>query len=84
MEITLNPFLEKYVQDLIKDGLFNSPQEVLEAGLARMMLDPLPDDLDEQDIKRLQVSLAQADRGEMIDGEEVHAYVRRKYIHKER
>jgi Arc/MetJ-type ribon-helix-helix transcriptional regulator len=84
MEITLNPFLEKYVQDLIKDGLFNSPQEVLEAGLARMMLDPLPGDLDEQQLKDLQVSLAQADRGEFINASVVHAEIRRKYIEKQK
>jgi hypothetical protein len=57
---------------------------VLEAGLGRMMLDPLPGDLDEQDIKDLQISLAQADRGEFIDASVVHAEIRRRYIDKQK
>lgn len=40
MTISLGPELKKYVEEQVRAGRFASPQEVVEAGLARLMLDP--------------------------------------------
>jgi putative addiction module CopG family antidote len=42
MHVTLKPELERFVEEQVKAGRFSSVAEALEAGLARLMLDPLP------------------------------------------
>ena len=46
MTVSLSPELRKYVEEQVRAGRFASAEEVVEAGLARLMLDPLPDALD--------------------------------------
>jgi hypothetical protein len=52
---------------------------VVEAGIARLMLDPEPDELDAQDIIDIRAALDRVDRGEIIDAKIVHARLRSKY-----
>jgi Arc/MetJ-type ribon-helix-helix transcriptional regulator len=63
MNDPLNPALEKFIDDQVREGRFASRTEVLEAGVARLMLDP-PDELDAEDIAAIEEGLAQLDRGE--------------------
>jgi putative addiction module CopG family antidote len=80
MNLTVNPEMEKFIEEQVKAGYFNSPSEVLEAGLARLMLDPEPEELSEEDAIALETAFDQMDRGETIDGEQFHAYIREKYL----
>jgi len=80
MNVVLTPELERFVQDQVQSGRFASPEEVLEAGLARLMLDPAPDELDEEDLAAIQESEEQIARGEVIDWKEASAMLRRKYL----
>ncbi len=80
MTLTVRPQLEQFIKDQVETGRFGSAEEVVEAGLARLMLDPALDVLDEQDQIDIQKSLEQMDRGELIDSSIVHAEMRRKYL----
>jgi Arc/MetJ-type ribon-helix-helix transcriptional regulator len=74
------PELEKFIDEKIRSGQFSSPAEVIEAGLARLMLDPISDDLDEQDLNAIEESEQQIDRGEDRDWRDVSAQLRKKYL----
>jgi Arc/MetJ-type ribon-helix-helix transcriptional regulator len=75
--IELTPELEQYIQGEIHAGRFASTREAVEAGIARLMLDPV-DELDESDIRRLRTSIQQMKRGEVIESAELHARLRAK------
>ena len=80
MTISLSAELTRYVEEQVKAGRFASVQEVVEAGLARLMLDPLPDAVDDDDLAAIEESEAQIERGEDLDWAEVSAALRRKYL----
>ena len=80
MNVALNPELERFIEEQVKAGRFASPAEVLEAGLARLMLDPLADELDEEDLAAIEESEEQIARGEDLDWKKVSAELRRKYL----
>ena len=82
MTISLSPDLKKYVEEQVKAGRFASPEEVVEADLARLMLDPLPDEIDEDDVAAIEESESQIDRGEDLDWAQVSAELRNKYLGK--
>jgi Arc/MetJ-type ribon-helix-helix transcriptional regulator len=82
MTISLGPEPKKYVEEQVRAGRFASPQEVVEAGLARLMLDPLPDELDDDDLAAIEESEAQIKRGEALDWAQVSAALRQKYLGK--
>jgi putative addiction module CopG family antidote len=79
MNVALKPELEKFVQDQVKAGRFASPAEVLEAGLARLMLDP-PDELDAADLAAIDESEEQIARGEDLDWKAASQELRRRYL----
>ena len=79
MNVQLSPALEKFVDDQVLQSRFSSASEVLEAGLARLMLDPEPDELDATDVAELRESLAQMRRGEVLDWKQYSAQVRARY-----
>lgn len=80
MDVSLKPELQRFAEDQVKIGRFSSVTEVLEAGLARLMLDPVPDELDEEDIAAIEESEDQIARGEDLDWKEVSAKLRKKYL----
>jgi len=80
MNVSLKPELERFVEEQVKAGRFSSPAEVLEAGLARLMLDPLPDELDAEDLAAIAESEEQIARGEDLDWKEVSKELRRRYL----
>src|SRR5258705_13868867 len=64
MDVQLSkPELEKFVDELVKSGQFASPTEVIEAGLARVMLDPSPEELDEETGAAIDRAEGEFDRG---------------------
>lgn len=76
MDIALKPELQKYVDDQVKAGHFESAAEVVEAGLARLMLDPVEDDLDAETLAAIEEGEAQLDRGEGIPLDEAFRQLR--------
>jgi putative addiction module CopG family antidote len=80
MTVSLSPELRKYVEEQVRAGRFASPQEVVEAGLARLMLDPLPDALDDDDLAAIDEAEAQIERGEDLDWAQVSAALRQKRL----
>jgi putative addiction module CopG family antidote len=82
MTISLSPELKKYVEEQVRAGRFRSPEEVVEAGLARLMLDPAPDALDDEDLAAIDESEAQVERGEDMNFTQVAAALRKKYLGK--
>jgi Arc/MetJ-type ribon-helix-helix transcriptional regulator len=80
MTVSLNPELQRFVEDQVKIGRFSSPAEVLEAGLARLMLDPPPEQFDEADRAAILRSEQQIARGEDLDWREGAGGLRRKYL----
>jgi len=83
MTLTVKPHLEKYIEEQVNAGRFSSAVELVEAGIARLMLDPMPDGVDDDDLRRLLVSIEQDERGEVIDGRILHAQIRRLFIDKQ-
>jgi putative addiction module CopG family antidote len=80
MNITLKPELQRFIDDQVQSGRFSTPSEVLEAGLARLMLDPLADDLDAEDLEAIEESERQIAAGQDLDWKQVSAELRRKYL----
>jgi Arc/MetJ-type ribon-helix-helix transcriptional regulator len=75
--------LQKFVDEQVKAGHFTSPAEVIEAGLARLMLDPgEEDELDAEAIASINRAEAEFERGEGRPLEDVVAELRRKYFGK--
>jgi putative addiction module CopG family antidote len=82
MNVSLKPELERFVEEQVKTGQFATQSEVLEAGLARLMLDPMPgqDDLDADDLADIERSEEQIARGKDLDWKDVSARLRREYL----
>ncbi|RAU21936.1 type II toxin-antitoxin system ParD family antitoxin [Paramagnetospirillum kuznetsovii] len=71
MNVSLTPDLEAFIHDMVKSGGYASASEVVRDALRRLVHD---DSLRQMELKRLraeiQVGLDQADRGEVVDGED--------------
>ena len=80
MNVTLKPELERFIEDQVNAGRFSSPTEVLEAGLARLMVEPARDELDSEDLAAIDESEAQIARGEDMDWKDVSTRLRREYL----
>ncbi len=81
MEVSLtNPTVEKFIKELVKNGSFRSASEVVEAGVARLMLDPPAEPLDGQALAFIDEGLAQVARGEDVSFEQFAAEFRKKHL----
>lgn len=80
MTISLPPELERFVQAKVQAGEFSSPGQVVEAALSRMMLEPVPDRLEPNEVSKLSESIGQMNRGEVRDWREFSAEIRAKYL----
>lgn len=74
--------LEKFIDEQVRSGHFSSATEVVEAGLARLMLDPEPAEVDPELEAALDRAEAEFERGEDRPFEEVAAQLRRKHFGK--
>ncbi len=80
MDITLSkPEIERFVDEQVGAGHFSSPAEVVEAALARLMLDPIFDDLDDATLAAVEEGNAQIERGEGIDFHAFAAQMHKRY-----
>jgi Arc/MetJ-type ribon-helix-helix transcriptional regulator len=66
MNVSLRPSIQKFIDEQVKSGRFATPQDVLEAGVARSMLEPDPDVLDAEDVAAIEESEQQIERGESL------------------
>jgi antitoxin ParD1/3/4 len=80
MTVILKPDLEQFVAEQVSAGRYASTAEVLEAAVARLMLDPVGDELDEQDHRDIERGLNQMRRGQVVDWKSHSAQLRQKYL----
>ena len=78
MTVILNPKLQQFVDEQVRSGRFASAEEAVEAGLARLMLDPPTAAPSSDEIAGIKRSLEQMDRGEVTDAAEVHARIKQQ------
>ena len=74
--------LQAFVEEQVRTGQFASPAAVIEAGLARLMLDPEPAESDPELEAALDRAEADVERGDCRPLEDVAAELRRKYLAK--
>ena len=80
MEVRLPPELEQFVDDEVKSGNFVSRDEVIEAAVARLMLDPRGESLDPETLHAIEEAEEQFDRGDGIPLDEAFALLRKKHL----
>ncbi len=73
------PELEAFVDDQVRQGRFASADEMVEAGLARLMLDPQPAPLDNVDLAQINRARAEYAAGDHRPLKDVAAELRGKY-----
>ena len=77
MNISLTPALEKIVQEKVKRGLYTSVSEVIREALRLMEEQDRIRRFKLENLKRdISVGIEQADRGQLIDGNEVFKKIR--------
>lgn len=77
MTLSLDPELQKFIDEQIKAGHFSSPEEVIEAGLSSLMMQE--PELDDATIAAIDEAEAQHERGEGIPLDEAFDRLRKKY-----
>lgn len=79
MNVNLGPTFDQFVADLLKTGLYQSQSEILRDGL-RLLKER--EDLKQLRLTELRKEIAvgseQADRGELVDGDEAFKRIRAK------
>jgi antitoxin ParD1/3/4 len=79
MNVNLGPVLEQFVADLLKTGHYQTQSEILREGL-RLLKER--EELKQARLTELRreiaIGIAEADRGEFVDGEEAFAAIRKR------
>jgi Arc/MetJ-type ribon-helix-helix transcriptional regulator len=75
-----DPRLEQFIAEKVKAGEYASATEVVEAGLARLMLDPIENSISAEELAAIAESDEQFARGEGLDWKDVRAELVRKYF----
>ena len=79
MNVNLGTVFDKFIAELVKSGMYQSQSEVVREGLRLLK--------EREEMKKLRlaglrkeiaVGSEQADRGELVDGEEAFAEIRRR------
>lgn len=81
MNLQLRPEVQKFVDERVKAGQYASTEALIEAGIARLMLDPEPA-LDEETLRAIEEGEKQGDRGEVIGWAQLRAELVGKYLRK--
>ena len=80
MNISLTPELERMVQDKVASGMYYSASEVIREGLRLLQERDMLKQYRLEELRReIQRGVSQADRGELIDGEEVMDELRSRH-----
>jgi antitoxin ParD1/3/4 len=79
MNVSLTPELEKFVEDKVKTGMYQTASEVVREGL-RLLKDQ--DSVKQRQMeelrRRIAVGTQQAERGELVDGAEAFKRLRQR------
>ena len=79
MHVSLTTHLEEYVREKVESGLYNSNSEVVREALRLMgERDRLREIRLEELRKEIQIGIDQADRGELIPGDEVFRQLKKR------
>ena len=79
MNVSLTPELAKLVENKVQSGRYQSASEVVREGLRLLDDQDRLRDLHREEVrKKIQVGLAQLDRGEGIPGEQVYVEMKKK------
>ena len=79
MNVSLTPELEQFVQNKVQSGLYYSASEVIREGLRMLQEKEMLKQIQIEELrKEIQKGIEQADRGELVDGEEVFETIRAK------
>jgi antitoxin ParD1/3/4 len=78
MNLTIKPELETFIQQEMLSGKYASPNEVIEAALNLLEQQKSYDDWVTDVGEKIDVAVAQLDRGEGLDGQEVIDNLRSK------
>lgn len=79
MHLNLRPELQKFIYDKVNSGEYSTAQEVVEAGLARLMLDAEPA-IDDQTLADLEAGEAEIDRGDFRPRRELRTELLARYL----
>jgi antitoxin ParD1/3/4 len=79
MNLSLTPELESFIQQEITDGKYATPDEVIEAALNLLNQRNSSDRWAIEIGEKVDVEVAQIDRGEGLDGNEVFAGLKAKF-----
>jgi antitoxin ParD1/3/4 len=79
MNVTLTPDEEQFIKQTIERGRFNSPGEIVRAAFRLLKEQEAVYQIRLEELrKEIQIGLDQAERGELIEGEEVFKRLRAK------
>jgi Arc/MetJ-type ribon-helix-helix transcriptional regulator len=80
--LVTKPEVEKFIDAQVQAGNFASPKDVVEAGVARLMLDQSYAELDDDDMAAIAESEEQILRGKVRPFREAARELSRKYLGK--
>jgi antitoxin ParD1/3/4 len=81
MNVSLTPELEQLIEQKVKGGMYNSASEVIRAGLRLLQEQDELKQIRLRELKRdVQKGIAQIDRGEIVDGDEVFRELRERNV----
>ena len=79
LNVSLTPEAQTFIQQQLTNGKYRSTDEVLLAGLELLAAKDASEQVRYADLRReIEVGLAEAERGELIDGTEVFERLQRK------
>jgi Arc/MetJ-type ribon-helix-helix transcriptional regulator len=79
MSIEIRPELQTFIEDQVKAGRFPSTRAAIDEAVEQMRLNLECSQLTQEDIKAIEESDAEIDRGEYVDFREFAARMRKKY-----
>jgi antitoxin ParD1/3/4 len=79
MNVSLTPELERLIHTKVESGLYLSASEVVREALRLLEERDMLQTMKREELRRvIQIGIDQADRGELLDGEEVFEKLRTK------
>ena len=81
MNLSLNPEVQKFIEEKVQAGQYATPEDVIHSAIARLQIDEEFDreGLDDEELAAIEEGLAQANRGEGRPWAEVREQLRAKY-----
>ena len=77
MNVSITPSLEEFVKEKVDSGLYNSASEVIREALRLLKEQDRLRQLRFEELKKeIAIGMEQADRGELLDGEEAFKRLR--------